>query len=107
MLQNGFFPLIGFGIGSIFAIFLFWSVIWKGFALWIAARENKRWWFIALLVVNLAGIFEIIYIFLISDWGKNFLKGRKNKSVYKDNECDCTSCNGKNCDCDCHNSVEN
>jgi len=40
-----------------------WSVIWKGFALWKAARNTQRNWFIMLLVINSIGILEIIYLF--------------------------------------------
>ncbi len=41
-----------------------WSVIWKGIALWHSARRGQKAWFIALLVVNMLGILEIIYILL-------------------------------------------
>lgn len=43
-----------------------WSVIWKGIALWKAARLSHKNWFIALLLLNTMGILEIIYIFLIA-----------------------------------------
>jgi methionyl-tRNA synthetase len=39
-----------------------WDVIWKGFALWKAARDDKTGWFIALLVLNTVGILPIIYL---------------------------------------------
>ena len=38
----------------------------KGWALWRAARREEKGWFIALLIVNTAGILELIYIFGIS-----------------------------------------
>ncbi|MGR6836967.1 DUF5652 family protein [Syntrophomonas erecta] len=41
---------------------LAWSFAWKGWALWRAARLKYAWWFIALLVVNTVGIFEIIFL---------------------------------------------
>jgi methionyl-tRNA synthetase len=50
----------------LFLAFVAWSVVWKGIALWKAARANQRNWFIALLVVNTVGVLEIIYIFLIN-----------------------------------------
>jgi methionyl-tRNA synthetase len=34
----------------------------KGYALWHAAKRNETWWFIALLVINTAGILELVYI---------------------------------------------
>ena len=49
-----------------FLLLLAWSIFWKGFALWYAARRGEQWWFIALLVINTAGILEIIYIFFIA-----------------------------------------
>ena len=39
-----------------------WTVTLKGFALWHAARNSQKWWFIALLVINTLGILEIIYL---------------------------------------------
>ncbi|MEM4263743.1 MAG: DUF5652 family protein [Candidatus Woesearchaeota archaeon] len=39
-----------------------WSIIWKGIALWKCGRNNQLAWFIVLLVLNTAGILEIIYI---------------------------------------------
>ncbi len=39
-----------------------WSVIWKGIGLWYAARNHQKRWFIALLILNTAGIAEIIYL---------------------------------------------
>lgn len=45
---------------------LFWALPWKGVALWKAARNEHKWWFIALLVINTMAILEIIYIFFFS-----------------------------------------
>ncbi|NLV20846.1 MAG: hypothetical protein GXY49_02495 [Syntrophomonadaceae bacterium] len=41
---------------------LVWSIVWKGLALWRAARLRQVGWYIALLVINTVGIFEIIYL---------------------------------------------
>ena len=49
-----FFPLI------------LWSIIWKGMALWRAARLRSKGWFIALLIVNTVGILEILYLYVFS-----------------------------------------
>lgn len=54
-----------------------WSIVWKGVALWIAAKEDQKYWFIALLVLNTAGILEIIYIFFFSATGKRYIDGWK------------------------------
>jgi hypothetical protein len=48
-------------------ILLLWSLFWKGLALWRAAKENQRNWFIVILlffiIINTLGILEIIYLF--------------------------------------------
>lgn len=46
-------------------LILTWSLIWKGFALWKAARVGSKPWFIIFLVLNTLGILEIIYIFAV------------------------------------------
>ncbi len=43
-----------------------WSLPWKAVALWKSARQNQKWWFITLLVVNTIGLLEILYIFVFS-----------------------------------------
>lgn len=39
-----------------------WILFWKGWALWRAAKNNQKYWFIAILLVNTLGILEIIYL---------------------------------------------
>lgn len=55
-------------------ILTIWSLIWKGFALWKAGRNNSPIWFIIILIVNTAGLLEIIYLF-----------GIKNKEAVSEN----------------------
>ena len=43
-----------------------WSLAWKGLALWRAAKQSQRNWFIALLVLNTVGILEIAYLYFFS-----------------------------------------
>ena len=43
-----------------------WTLVWKGVALWKAARKGDKPWYIALLVINLVGLLEIVYIFYFS-----------------------------------------
>jgi hypothetical protein len=45
---------------------IIWSLIWKGMALWKAARNSDKIWFIILLIINTVGILEILYIFVFS-----------------------------------------
>ena len=47
-------------------LLIIWSAIWKGIALWKAARNSAKAWFIILLIVNTVGILEILYIFVFS-----------------------------------------
>lgn len=47
-------------------VLVLWMLVWKGVALWKAARANSKPWFIVLLIVNTLGILEIIYIYLIN-----------------------------------------
>lgn len=54
----------------IFFVLLLWELIWKGIALWKAARESQKYWFIVMLILNTVGILPILYIFV-------FKKGRK------------------------------
>jgi len=40
------------------------DLVLKGWALWRAGRMGKKWWFIALLVVNSAGILPTIFLLM-------------------------------------------
>lgn len=52
-----------------------WEMIWKGMALWKAARNGQQLWFIVLLVINSLGILPILYLRFFS------LKGTGKKKV--------------------------
>ena len=43
-------------------IFAVWLLVWRGIALWKASRNEQKYWFVALLVINLLGIPEIVYL---------------------------------------------
>ena len=62
-------------------IVLIWSLFWKGLALWKSARRGKKGWFVAILIINTLGIFEILYIFLFSEL--NLDNKRKKEKVKK------------------------
>ncbi|MDP1706475.1 MAG: DUF5652 family protein [bacterium] len=55
-----------FANNTILTLVVIWSLPWKGVALWKAAQLKDKWWFVVLLVVNLAGLLEILYIFFFS-----------------------------------------
>ena len=48
-----------------------WSLAWKGYALWRAAKGNQKNWYIALLVINTIGLLEIVYLTWFSEQGFN------------------------------------
>ncbi|MCX6724134.1 MAG: DUF5652 family protein [Candidatus Staskawiczbacteria bacterium] len=50
----------------LFAVLAVWVLVWKGIALWKAARNNHTAWFVILLIANTFGILEIVYIFFFS-----------------------------------------
>ena len=54
-----------------FIVLMVWSIVWKGIALWKAARNGQKPWFIVLLIVNTMGILEILYI---NFWQKKIKK---------------------------------
>jgi len=57
--------LVGVNPYTLLAVLL-WTLPWKAWALWLAARRGDIWWFFALIVVSTLGILEMIYIFLIA-----------------------------------------
>lgn len=60
------YPLLGLVSGGIFAFIILlavvWTLIWKGLALWHAARNRQTAWFVVMLIVNTLGVLEIIYL---------------------------------------------
>ena len=47
------------------AVAAVWDLVWKGLALWQAAKRRQPAWFAALLVVNSVGILPITYLWLM------------------------------------------
>lgn len=39
-----------------------WELIWKGIALWKSAKHHQLKWFVAILILNTAGILPIVYL---------------------------------------------
>jgi hypothetical protein len=63
---NQYGPGMMGGFGFFAVIAALWSIPWKGWALWIAARKGSKNWFVALLLVNSLGILDILYIYVFS-----------------------------------------
>jgi methionyl-tRNA synthetase len=40
-----------------------WTLPWKGVALYKAAQNSQKGWFVALLILNTFALLEIVYIF--------------------------------------------
>ena len=47
---------------TLLVVLLVWELIWKGIALWKSAQKSRMVWFVAILVLNTAGILPIIYL---------------------------------------------
>jgi methionyl-tRNA synthetase len=58
---------------SILFLILVWTLPWKGVALWKAANNRQKGWFIAILILNTLAILEIIYIFYFSKKQTKFI----------------------------------
>lgn len=58
------------GFLALILVLALWELIWKGIALWKAAKNEQKYWFVAMLIINSLGILPILYIFV-------FQKGEK------------------------------
>lgn len=42
---------------------ILWTLPWKGLALWKAARNGQKAWYVALLILQTLGLLEMLYLF--------------------------------------------
>jgi Family of unknown function (DUF5652) len=70
-------PYPAHALGRVLILILLWSVFWKGLALWHSGRRGQAWWFVILIVVNTAGILEMIYLFAVAGLKPSELFSRK------------------------------
>ena len=64
---SSFMPGVFAGWLSMFIIpVAIWSLFWMGLALWKAAKNESKIWFVILLLVHTVGILDILYIFVFS-----------------------------------------
>lgn len=62
------FHLVG-PLAGLFVIVMLWTLVWKGIALWRAAKNGQVIWFVAFLLIHTAGVLEIVYlIWFRKDW---------------------------------------
>ncbi len=57
--------MMGAGLGmfaGLMIVVVLWTLVWKGLALWHAAKNGEQVWFVVLLLVNTVGILEIVYL---------------------------------------------
>jgi hypothetical protein len=54
-----------------------WTLFWKAMALWKSARSSHRVWFVIFMLVNTAGILELLYLFV-------FTRTKKHELLSKD-----------------------
>lgn len=72
MEQFNLFFANNFGVSPlVVGLIAIWVLFWKGCSLWIASKNNQKWWFLALLIINTLGILELIFIFFVAKkkWG--------------------------------------
>ncbi len=61
-----FASMLGVWMIPVITVLLLWMLVIKGIALWKAARNGHKVWFVALLVINSVGILELMYIFFVA-----------------------------------------
>lgn len=78
---------VGAGIfGSFVLLAVVWSLLWKGLALWRAAKRGEKVWFVVFLLVNTLGILEIIYLFAVTGAKLSDFTGASQKSAETPNQ---------------------
>lgn len=72
MSQNIFFIML---------ITFIWVMPWKGVALWRAAKNGHKYWFVIMLILQTLAVLEIIYILFISKRQKKFEENKNQTDV--------------------------
>jgi methionyl-tRNA synthetase len=73
-------PFMGLGVIGVFLALLGAALVivviaLKGYALWYAAKRDEKWWFVVMLIINTAGILELVYlIFIVKKWHHRITK---------------------------------
>jgi methionyl-tRNA synthetase len=62
-LANFLASTIGIAVLSLIVV---WGLVWKGFALYRAGKQNQPGWFVALFLINTVGVLEILYLAFFS-----------------------------------------
>jgi len=48
----------------LFIVLIVWDFVWKGFALWKAAKNNHEAWFVCIFIFNTVGVLPIVYLLM-------------------------------------------
>lgn len=48
----------------VLVVLVIWELVWKDVALWRASQHDRLAWFIAIFIINSAGLLPIIYLLL-------------------------------------------
>ena len=51
---------------TIVLLVVLWSYLWKGIALWHAARRDQLGWYVVVLLAPLFGAVEMFYVFVVA-----------------------------------------
>lgn len=62
MLKNILFSVPKFIPPFLALILVIWTLSWKGIALWRSAKNNQKYWFVTVFLLNTFGILEILYL---------------------------------------------
>ncbi|MBM3205684.1 hypothetical protein FJZ41_02455 [Candidatus Shapirobacteria bacterium] len=60
-----------------------WVLFWKGIALWRAAKNDQKIWYVCILIINLMGLLEIIYLLFFQKEGKLWPSAFVKKEIKK------------------------
>ena len=63
-MYSPYFTSVSFNVFLV--VVLLWTIPWKLYAVWMAAKRDQKKWFVALLLLNTLAILEIFYIFKIA-----------------------------------------
>ena len=53
-------------LNIIILVLAIWTIPWKIYAVWLAAKRGQKIWFVVLLLINTVSVLEIIYIFKVA-----------------------------------------
>ena len=50
-------------VGTWYIVIALWEMVWKGLAMWKSAKNNQKYWFIAVFVFNTVGLLPLLYLY--------------------------------------------